>query len=95
MATRDFEAITICESIRNNLRISWEEEDGFLFLFTPDMENTDNHYHIELTEDEAMQLSLFLNKKLEDLGIKRGKWEDARAILTKAPDVEPDEMDRL
>lgn len=38
-------------------------------FFTPDMENTDNHYHIELTEDEAMQLGLFLNRKLEELRI--------------------------
>lgn len=48
----------------NNLYIGWDDEDGFVFLFTPDMGNTDTHYHIELTEDQATQLALFLNKKL-------------------------------
>jgi hypothetical protein len=31
------------------------------------MKNTDNHYHMELTENAATQLSLFLNRKLEEL----------------------------
>ncbi len=71
MAIRDHEAITIRDRVRDNLQISWDEEDGFVFLFTPDMESTITHYHVELTEDEAMQLGLFLNRKLQELGIKR------------------------
>ncbi len=71
MAIRDHEAITIRDRVRDNQQISWDEEDGFVFLFTPDMENTITHYHVELTEDEAMQLGLFLNRKLQELGIKR------------------------
>jgi hypothetical protein len=66
------EGIIIRDHERDNLRIGWDEEDGFVLLFTPDMTNTNTHYHVELTEDEAVQLSLFLNKKLRELGMKRG-----------------------
>ncbi len=65
------EAIIIRDSQRDNLHISWDEEDEFVFLFTPDMENTNNHYHVELTEDQATRLSSFLNKKLDELAVKR------------------------
>ncbi len=65
------EAIVIRKNRRDNLHISWDESDGFVFLFTPDMENTDNHYHIELTDRQAMRLSSFLNKKLEELNTKK------------------------
>jgi len=66
------------ESIRDtehdNLYIGWDEEDGFVLLFTPDMANTDTHYHVELTDDEATRLSLFMNKKLDELALKcKGK----------------------
>ena len=72
VSTMDFESTVIKDEVRNNLHVSWEEEDGFLLFFTPDMENTDNHYHIELTEDESLQLALFLNRKLEELRGERG-----------------------
>lgn len=63
---------SIRDAERDNLYIGWDEEDGFVFLCTPDMKNTDNHYHIELSEDEAMQLGLFLKRKLEELTKKSG-----------------------
>jgi len=66
----DFEAIVIKDEARNNLHVSWDAEDGFILLLTPDMKNTGNHYHVELTEDEAMQLGLFVNRKLQELGTK-------------------------
>ena len=60
----------ICNTERNNLQISWDDEDGFVLLFTPDMGDTGNHYHVELSEDEATRLSSFLNKKLGELRLK-------------------------
>ncbi|MGB7210427.1 MAG: hypothetical protein WBD27_17370 [Pyrinomonadaceae bacterium] len=58
---------TIRDDDRDNLQISWDEEDGFILFFTPDMGNTDNHYHIELDRDQVFQLSEFLRKKLEEI----------------------------
>lgn len=66
----NMEAIVLRKNRRNNLHISWDESDGFVFLFTQDMENTGNHYHIKLTDKQAMRLSTFLNGKLEELGTK-------------------------
>jgi len=43
----NFEAMIIKDQVRNNLHISWDEADGFVLLFTPDMKNTDNHYHVD------------------------------------------------
>lgn len=62
---------SIRDTRRDNLYIGWDEEDGFVFLFTPDMENTGNHYHIELSENQSIRLCLFLNRKLEILGINK------------------------
>lgn len=45
----------------DNLSVSWDEEDGFVLLFTPDMEDTAEHFHIELTNDEAWALADFIN----------------------------------
>jgi hypothetical protein len=56
------EAVIIRNSKRDNLQISWDEEDGFMLLFTPDMADTDNHFHVELTDNEATRLSLFVRK---------------------------------
>ena len=73
-----------------------------MFLFTPDMNNTDNHYHVELSEDQATQLTLFLNNTLGELAAnrfseraKKGNWEEAKKILANAADVEPEPEDRL
>ena len=62
---------SIRDTERDNLYIGWDDEDGFVFLFTPDMGNTDTHYHIELSTKSAARLGLFLNKKLEELAVKR------------------------
>lgn len=88
-------AIVVKDSRHNNLHIGWDDEDGFVMLFTPDMENTSDHYHIELSEKEAAKLTLFLEKKLVELRAKRGDWKRAREILNKAHDVEPEIDDRL
>lgn len=101
----------ISDTERDNLRISWDDEDGFVFLFTPDMGNTDTHYHIELSKEDAARLGLFLNKKLDELTVKqrkrnrngqthadraaRGDWKKAQEILAKAPGVEPEPQDAL
>lgn len=59
------------ESIRDteydNLYIGWDEEDGFVMLFTPTMRNTDTHYHIELSVEEATRLKTFLDTKLLEI----------------------------
>lgn len=61
------EAIIIRGSRRDNLHISWDDEDGFVMLFTPDMADTGKHYHVELSEEQATRLSSFLNRKLGEL----------------------------
>ena len=58
---------SIRDTERDNLYIGWDDEDGFVMLFTPSMKNTDIHYHVELNEKQAMRLSSFLNKKLSEL----------------------------
>lgn len=60
---------------RDNLHISWDEEDGFVMLFTPDMGDTNVHYHVELDLDQASKLSEFLNKKLEEIGRKPATYD--------------------
>lgn len=85
--------------------MSWDDEEGFEMLFTPDMDNTDNHCHVELSDNQAMQLALFLNKKLEEIRLgtpvqpleqaNRGNWENARKFLEMGSDLEPEPEDRL
>ncbi len=58
---------SIRDTERDNLYIGWDEEDGFVMLFTPSMKNTDTHYHIELSAKKAEKLSWFLRNKLEQL----------------------------
>ncbi len=63
----NMEAVVVRKNRRDNLHISWDESDGFVLLFTPDMENIWNHYHVELNEKQAIRLSSFLNRKLSEL----------------------------
>lgn len=64
----------IISSKRKNLDISWDcEEDPKdkkqrkpVFLFTPDMDNTINHFHIELDKKQAVKLRDWLNDYLKD-----------------------------
>tara|TARA_R100001086_G_scaffold246872_2_gene179859 strand:+ start:1347 stop:1592 length:246 start_codon:yes stop_codon:yes gene_type:complete len=52
----------------DNLRISWDYEDDpedisqrtVSFLYTPDMDNTYEHFHIELNDAEGMALRNWL-----------------------------------
>ena len=67
---KKIEALVIHDSERDNLRISWDEEDGFVFLFTPDMKDPFPHFHVELTNDEAVQLCSFLDNRLGELEVK-------------------------
>ncbi|MEQ1922356.1 MAG: hypothetical protein ABL952_07590 [Pyrinomonadaceae bacterium] len=65
----------ICDRTLDHLHIGWDD-DGFVFLFTPDMSDTSNHYHIEMNEEQALRLRDFLNKKLLELNGNRGESND-------------------
>jgi hypothetical protein len=48
-------------SDRDNLNISWDfdtnpKKNYPVLLYTPDMRDTDNHYHIALSEKQAREL---------------------------------------
>lgn len=70
----EYGILVVRDSKVNNLQISWDfdvlddyEKSKYpVFLFTPDMENTQKHYHIELSRKEAKQLRNWLNDYLED-----------------------------
>jgi hypothetical protein len=56
---------------RNNLGISWDYKTNPkhkypILLFTPDMENMDNHYHIELNKRQAKILHAWLTAFLKE-----------------------------
>jgi hypothetical protein len=46
----------------DNLSVSWEAEEGFVMLFTPDMNDKMEHHHIELSKEEAFKLAAFLTE---------------------------------
>ena len=60
---------------RDNLSINWDYEDNAddkaqrfpVLFFTPDMENTREHYHIQLDRDKAKVLRDWLTEFLEEL----------------------------
>lgn len=61
----------------DNLQISWDYDTNPnyrypVFLFTPDMDDTDTHYHIQLTRSDAVQLAGWLRSYIRDTG-PRGK----------------------
>lgn len=64
---------------RDNLRIGWDCEDDPkdikqrfpVFLFTPDMENTNDHHHIVLDKKQAKILRDWLDAYLKEQGEKR------------------------
>lgn len=49
----------------DNLSVSWDEEDGFMMLFTPYMDDKMNHFHIELSTEQAAKLKEFLEVNYE------------------------------
>lgn len=62
-------AIIVCEGRRDNLQISEDTDlDDVpiaVFLFTPDMKDTTNHYHIDLKVEQAEKLFKWLGQFLE------------------------------
>jgi hypothetical protein len=59
----------------HNLQINWDWDYTPLkqypvLLFTPDMDNTDYHYHIELNRTEAKKLKKWLDDFLKDTNNK-------------------------
>lgn len=46
----------------DNLDISYTAEDGMVMLFTPNMNDTSLHYHIELKPHEYIALYSFLSR---------------------------------
>lgn len=80
MAYKDRFGITdICTKEYNNLSISWDcdgdREDPKqrypVLLFTPSMNNTDTHYHIQLDKKEAQKLAKWLQDHLAN---KKTRW---------------------
>ena len=76
MAYKDKFGITkIREGQTNNLDISWDYENDpndlkqrkAVFLFTPDMKNAMEHYHIELDQQQANVLRKWLNQFLNEV----------------------------
>jgi hypothetical protein len=71
MAYKDKHAITdIVPSMMNNLSISVDYIGGEgkvpVMLFTPNMNNTNNHYHIPMTREEAVEMLHWLQAYLQD-----------------------------
>lgn len=83
MAYKDkFGCTSLRSGRRDNLSIGWDNfvnsaknfaKDQFkknripVFLFTPDMDNTVNHYHIMLSRGEAKKLRDWLDAYLKDV----------------------------
>ncbi|MBX3288839.1 MAG: hypothetical protein KF855_05780 [Acidobacteria bacterium] len=86
---------SIRDTERDNLYIGWDDEDRFVILFTPSMKNTDIHYHVGLSVDEASRLMRYLEKKLFEIRKNKGDWARTKEILANAGDEEPVEEDRL
>lgn len=69
---------TVKEGRRDNLSMSWDydtdasnvTERHAVMLYTPDMEDTSNHEHIEFSDEEAKKLHSWLGRFLEMKGIK-------------------------
>ena len=69
----------------NNLSINWDRDEHgnkmAVLLFTPDMDNTAEHYHIELSRGEAEALRSWLNDLLSE----------EEQVKTEYNDLTPDE----
>lgn len=59
----------IRDTERDNLQISedtdFDEKPIAVLLFTPDMDNTSEHHHIELDREQATALKQWLHEYLE------------------------------
>jgi len=60
----EYSELQIVDAPCNNLSIS-REDNEFIFLFIPDVNETD-HYHIDMSKLDAMRLRDWLNKELTD-----------------------------
>lgn len=64
----------ILEGQRNNLMIGedtgLDDEAIAVFLFTPDMQNTGEHHHIEMNIEQSKKLHEWLGKFLEQRVIR-------------------------
>jgi len=64
----------LIEGRRNNLSVSFDtdtprikkDEVGMVFLYTPDMEDTNTHYHITLNKDEILILKNWIDSFLNE-----------------------------
>ena len=74
MAYNDKFGITkICKGKIDNLSISWDYHDNPddkkqrrpILLYTPNMANTSQHFHIELTRKQARLFNEWLNEYLK------------------------------
>ena len=73
---------------RDNLSVSMdsgtfrtkEGEVAAVFLYTPDMNNTKEHFHIELLKDEAQKLHEWLGKFLAEKDPHQRFESDLKAI---------------
>lgn len=67
-----FGTTSICNHKVDNLSVSWDNDHTDktgkypVFLYTPRMNNTDDHHHVTLTREEAQTLHKWLGQYLED-----------------------------
>jgi hypothetical protein len=69
-----FGVTKIIDARRDNLSVSFDKgtrriadnDVGVVFLYTPDMQNTNTHYHIDLTKEEAIKLKNWLDSFLNE-----------------------------
>lgn len=69
----------ITDGILNHLSISWAldgdpEAKVPVFLFTPDLENKSEHYHIFLNPSQARELNEWLTHSLAETDQQFFKW---------------------
>ena len=70
-----FGLLDICDSEYHKLGVGWDydsdinDEKTATFLFTPDMKNTGEHFHIVLNREQATNLRDWLNEYISDVSI--------------------------
>jgi hypothetical protein len=93
MAYEDRFAITkIIDQNRDNLSVSFdsgtrrfkENEVGAVLLYTPDMSNTSEHYHIELNRQEATLLKEWLEAFLNEKDPQQRYQQDLNFFVKEA-----------
>ena len=69
----------ITDGVFNHLSVSWEldgdlETEEPVFLFTPDLKNKSEHYHIFVTPSQARELNEWLTHYLAKTDQEFFKW---------------------